>query len=99
VSDWQYKINVGRAFDPGGFPEHADRAEPARSDQAFLVHRDRVVKILRGSRWLRDSQYSMELGDLIDSLAVTETILEFDEIFAMIYDLADDDLCWIKDGS
>jgi hypothetical protein len=90
VSDWQYKINVGRAFDPGDFPEHAD--------QAFLVHRDRVVKILRGSRWLRDSQYSMELGDLIDSLAVTETILEFDEIFAMVYDLADDDLCWIEAG-
>ena len=88
MSDWQYKIDVGGAPDPGDFPE--------AEGQAFLVHRDRVVKILRGSRWLRDSQYSMDLDDLINTLAVTETILEFDEVFAYVYDLADDDLCWIE---
>jgi hypothetical protein len=88
VSDWRHKINVGKAFEPGDFPEHAG--------QAFLVHRDRVVGILRRSAWLRNSQYSMDLGDLVEQLADTETILMFDEVFAEIYDLADADLCWIK---
>lgn len=87
MSDWQYEINLGPAFDPEDFPEYAE--------QAFQVHRDRTVKILRTSFWLRDTQASWYLTDLINELAGTEDIRAFDAVMDGIYVLADEDLCWI----
>lgn len=86
VSDWKYEIKIGPAFDPGDFPEAAG--------QAFLIYRDRVVKILRKSAWLRDSQYSWTLADYVIDLGRAETIREFDTVMDGIYDLANEDRCW-----
>lgn len=87
MSDWQYEVVIGPAFDPGDFPEHVE--------QAFRIHRDRTVKILRTSFWLRDTQASWYLTDLINELAGAEDIRTYDTVMDGIYALADEDLCWI----
>jgi hypothetical protein len=88
VSDWNHEIKIGPAFDPGDFIEY--------SEQAFLVHRDRVVKILKASAWLRDSQYSWTLADYVIDMAGSQDIQEFDTVMDGIYDIADDDRCWVR---
>jgi hypothetical protein len=95
----RYTINIGPAFDPGNFPEHAE--------QAFLAHRGRVVRALRESAWLLGSSSSWTLADYILDLAMSQDIQEFDTVMDGIYGLANADLCWIhgpggagiKDGS
>lgn len=82
MSEWTYKINLGRSFDP--------------IDGSFSEHRDRVVAVIRNSAWQRGSQYSSDLTDLVERLADTAYIAEFDDVLDEIYDLADDDCCWIE---
>lgn len=81
MSEWNYKIDLGRPFNP--------------DQDDFSEHRDRVVAVIRNSRWARWSQYSLELRELLGDLAVFQEIEAFDEAMTAIYDLADEDLCWI----
>jgi hypothetical protein len=82
MSEWTHRINVGQAYDP--------------IDGNFSEHRDRVVEVIRNSAWLRDTQRSWELSDLIIELANAKDIYTFDSVMDGIYDLADDDRCWIE---
>lgn len=79
---WAHKIYMGLPYDPevGNFPEH----------------RDRAVAVIRKSAWIRNSQRSTDLAELVDKLSGTEVIEDFDEVFQEIYDLADTDRCWIQ---
>lgn len=82
MTNWNHKIHVGRPYDPetGNFSEH----------------RDSTVKVIRDSAWLRGSQYSWELSDLVNELAAAEDIDTFDTVMDGIYGLADQDRCWIE---
>lgn len=66
----------------------------------FKQRRDQIVGILRASDWLTDTTGSLfhlwDLNELVDDLAATTTLDEFDVVWDAIYDEADDDRVWIK---
>ena len=59
----------------------------------FERSRDRIVGILRGHRWAKDNHL---LVDLLEELADTTTVDEFNEVWDVIYDEADYDRVWIR---
>jgi uncharacterized UPF0160 family protein len=82
MSEWKYKIDLGRSFDP--------------DVDDFSEHRDRAVAVIRNSRWAKRSSSSWVLVDYLDEMADAEDIETFDIVMDAIYDLADEDLCWIE---
>ena len=63
----------------------------------FEERRDRIVEILRGSRWVKNTDGALnDLPAVVDELAETVDVDEFDSVWDAIYDRADDDRVWIK---
>ena len=58
----------------------------------FEEFRDRVVEKLQDSYWYHDSEY---LAASVSALQLTETSEEFEDEFELIWDLADEERCWI----
>ena len=66
-----------------------------RADLIFPLKRDAVVEIIKASGW-RDIADAEELDPLLEELAETLNLAEFDSVFNDIYDLADRDRVWIE---
>lgn len=58
-------------------------------DASFVEVRDQVVARLRASRWVSSSDEDSPLRDLVDELAYSDTVDEFDDNLDDLYDLAD----------
>lgn len=86
MKDWKYGVDLEPAYDPGGLVP-------------FTEHRDRVVTILTNSVWAWDSPNADELMERIDELYGSWDIGWFDIAMSRIYELADEDGCWIWNES
>lgn len=64
-------------------------------DLGFEETRDRVVSALRASAWFRSADEYHDLPDLVEDLAETVEVEEFDAVLGAIYDGADYDRAWI----
>ncbi len=64
-------------------------------DLSFEETRDRVVSALRSSSWFRSADEYHDLPDLVEELAETVEVEEFDAVLEAIYDGADYDRAWI----
>lgn len=64
-------------------------------DLPFTYKRNLIVQRILDSGWLEVSFWPDELGDLISDLGQTQSNSEFDSVFSLIYDYADNDAVWI----
>lgn len=67
-----------------------------RSDLTFTERRDLAVKRIKESGWRDITPYPDHLDSLVDELAETLNIPEFDWALTDLYDQADEDLVWIE---
>lgn len=84
MPEWKYTIDVASVF-------HSETL-------SFEERRDAVASTLRGSSWVRSKTgpYDNLLPALVDELADTEDVDEFDSVWGAVYDEADTDRAWIK---
>jgi hypothetical protein len=62
----------------------------------FEERRDAIVRILRKSRWVKRKDGAVDhLPALIDELADTTNVDEFDSVWGAVYNEADTDRAWI----
>lgn len=66
--------------------QHLDPAQPV------VEVRDAIVGVLRNDPAYLDS---FEFADLVDEMAETETVPDFDFCLSMLYEWADSHLVWI----
>jgi len=79
---WAYTVDVSAVF-------HND-------DLDFVARRDRIAEILRRSKWFTDEDESSELHEIVDNIADSEDVDEFDNWWECLYDCADYARAWIK---
>ncbi len=72
---WKHRVNMKDQFEDDG---------------VFETKRDEVVKRLRESPATKDGEQGEELTQLLEELADTSNADEFDTVWDVIYDLADD---------
>lgn len=64
-------------------------------EMTFEERRDEIVRRLRESRWFKSHEEGSWLHSIVEELADTESIPDFDRVFNAIYDEADADRAWI----
>lgn len=81
---WKLTIDLTRVF-------HND-------DMTFAQRRDAIVREISGSEWgaFPERLYQPGITYLLDELALTEDVREFDEVWSAVYDLADIDRVWLE---
>ena len=67
-----------------------------RDDLSFEEKRDGIVAAIKASRWRRITPYPDYFDSLVDEVAETPNITEFDLAFGELYDQADVDRVWIE---
>lgn len=81
MADWKYNINLKDVF-------HNDQL-------TFEQSRDAIVSRLRRSAWFKSKGEFDDLPQLVEELADTTDVNEFDEVWDSIYNEADADRAWI----
>ncbi len=79
---WTYEVDLSTVFH--------------NETMTFEERRDATVRIIRTSRWFKDSDEHGDLASAVEELADTTGIGEFDMVFSAVYDEADADRAWIK---
>jgi hypothetical protein len=79
---WEHTINLGGVFH--------------NESLTFTDRRDAIVRILRASKWVRDTDEFGRLAEVVDNVADAEDVTEFDGWWDELYDLADYDRVWIN---
>ena len=68
-----------------------------RDDTKTLTEkRDLAVARIKASRWRKITPYPDHFDSLVDELAETLNVVEFDFALGELYDQADADLVWIE---
>lgn len=62
----------------------------------FEEKRDKIVDAIKASRWRKITPYPDHFDSLVDEVAETLNITEFDLAFGDLYDQADADRVWIE---
>ena len=65
-------------------------------DIGFEEKRDKIVAVIKASGWRKITPYPDYFDSLVDEVAETLNITEFDLAFSEIYDQADADRVWIE---
>jgi hypothetical protein len=78
---WKYRVHLKDVF--------------YNDELSFEAKRDKIVYRLRRSGWLRSKEGVAYLHDLVDELADSADVFEFDYLWNLVYDEADRDRCWI----
>jgi hypothetical protein len=83
VTQWIEKVRLSDCFHDDGMP--------------FPQRRDEIVRRIKQTKWFkRADEADTDLHPLIEKLADTHDVDEFDQVWDLIYDIADADRVWIE---
>lgn len=66
------------------------------TEEGLEEFRDRVVAVLRDTRWYREHGPTSELHAVVEELSDVDSVDYFNRVWEVVYDLADYDRVWIK---
>lgn len=85
VNEWTYQVDLTPVFH--------------NEDMTFEERRDEIVRRVRRNIWFRKYEMEDGISELevaVEELATSEDAEEFAWAWDVVYDIADDDRCWIK---
>lgn len=82
MTHWRYTVDLTHVFH--------------NLEMTFEQRRDRIVGILRGSRWLKDQDQYEDIHGILDELSDAADVSEFDMAWNELYQVADADKAWLR---